>query len=212
MPTRSSWNPSERRTGECDEEELGRIPSTNASGRSRSGTSGSLIDTTTFDEESWRRFRDVMDQSEDVYGSEADPGVLFERHLGTRWRRREGREQPLPSRAFESSAARGTVTLRPLPPSIGSSRWTTRESSTSPRCGTGPRAYAASAGQRAGYCWGSNCSCPLMTPVSIWPNIELWFEDGTRGGSRGDPSGVRRRHTETSPTTTRLASHRGDRP
>jgi len=32
----------------------------------------SLIDTTTFDEESRRKIQNVMDQSEDVYGTEAD--------------------------------------------------------------------------------------------------------------------------------------------
>jgi len=36
-----------------------------------------MIDTTTFDEESRRKIQDVMDQSEDVYGSEADLREFF---------------------------------------------------------------------------------------------------------------------------------------
>ncbi|WP_302080584.1 helicase-related protein [Salinibaculum rarum] len=39
----------------------------------------SLIDTTTFDQESRERIQEVMDQSEDVYGSEADIREFFER-------------------------------------------------------------------------------------------------------------------------------------
>jgi uncharacterized protein (DUF2384 family) len=38
----------------------------------------SLIDTSTFDEESRRKIQEVMDQSEDVYGSEADIRQFFE--------------------------------------------------------------------------------------------------------------------------------------
>ena len=41
----------------------------------------SLIDTSTFDEESRRKIREVMDQSEDVYGSEADIRQFFERGI-----------------------------------------------------------------------------------------------------------------------------------
>jgi len=39
----------------------------------------SLIDTTTFDQESREKIQEVMDQSEDVYGSEADIREFFER-------------------------------------------------------------------------------------------------------------------------------------
>jgi len=41
----------------------------------------SLIDTSTFDEESRRKIEEVMDQSEDVYGSEADIRQFFERGI-----------------------------------------------------------------------------------------------------------------------------------
>jgi len=57
----------------------------------------SLIDTTTFDEESRRKIQDVMDQSEDVYGSEADLREFFERGISALGGDVEGREQPLPS-------------------------------------------------------------------------------------------------------------------
>ncbi|GAB7121127.1 hypothetical protein JCM9743_35980 [Natrinema sp. JCM 9743] len=41
----------------------------------------SLIDTSTFDEESRRKIQEVMDESEDVYGSEADIREFFERSI-----------------------------------------------------------------------------------------------------------------------------------
>lgn len=41
----------------------------------------SLIDTTTFDEESRRKIQEVMDQSEDVYGSEAEIREFFEQGI-----------------------------------------------------------------------------------------------------------------------------------
>ncbi len=41
----------------------------------------SLIDTTTFDEESRRKIQNVMDQSEDVYGTEADIRAFFEQGI-----------------------------------------------------------------------------------------------------------------------------------
>jgi superfamily II DNA/RNA helicase len=41
----------------------------------------SLVDTTTFDQESREKIQEVMDQSEDVYGSEADIREFFERSV-----------------------------------------------------------------------------------------------------------------------------------
>jgi len=43
----------------------------------------SLVDTSTFDQESREKIQEVMDQSEDVYGSEADIREFFERGIGT---------------------------------------------------------------------------------------------------------------------------------
>ncbi|MDG5775170.1 helicase-related protein [Haloarculaceae archaeon H-GB1-1] len=42
----------------------------------------SLVDTSTFDQESREKIQEVMDQSEDVYGSEADIREFFERGIG----------------------------------------------------------------------------------------------------------------------------------
>ena len=85
-----------------------------------------LIDTSTFGEESRRKIREVMDQSEDVYGSEADIRQFFER----------GRSKRPETICSASSyprrfGARVTVNRTGRSRSTARSRWTTTASSTS---------------------------------------------------------------------------------
>jgi len=138
----------------------------------------SLIDTTTFDEESRRKIQDVMDQSEDVYGSEADLREFFERGISALGGDVEKAGNNLFRAELPESLRRSRDGDPTAPsPSIGSSRWTTRESSTSPQMRNWSKSLCSKCWTASRVLLGSNCSRSLMTPVS-----PTTIESGSRTG------------------------------
>jgi len=151
-----------------------------------------------------------MDQSEDVYGSEADLREFFERGISALGGDVEKAGNNL-FRAELPESLRRSRDEDPTAPFTFNREFAMDHEGIGvhlPRCGTGPRAYAASAGQRVGYVGIK--PLPFVDDPGITYNYRVRVRGRTgEGFARRSFRCSSTRHTET-PTTTRPASHRGD--